>query len=454
MTDKGKHVPYTKMDTKTNTVTKLNLIAKRAYDDKKLKFTSLIHHLNNKFLKECYQLLKRGKAAGVDGRTVESYSEEEISQLIEETIKQMKKRKYESQSVRRVYIEKTDGGKRSLGIPTVIDKVVQLGVTRVLEAIYEQDFLSVSFGYRPAKDAHDCLKEVNHMIMGKKINWIIEADIKGFFDNIDHGWMMRCLEERIADPNLKRLIYKFLKAGVKEKAKSWETEKGIPQGGIISPILANIYLHYVLDLWFEKGMKKKLKGYIQLIRYADDFVIGVQYLKEAELIINHLKERLRKFGLKLAQDKTRVIEFGRFAQENRSRQEERKPQTFNFLGFTHYCSQTRDGRFQLRIKTERSRFNKASILLNKWLKAARNNLKTKLIWEKIKSKLIGHYNYYGVSGNFESINSYYHKTRRLVFKWMNRRNRKRRFNWEGFGKYLLLYPFPKPKLTYVIYNTW
>lgn len=444
-------MPYAKMD--TNTVTKLTWIAKKAYD-KTVRFTSLVHHLNEEFLKDCYKQLKKGKAAGVDGRTVESYTDEEIVGAIEQIVEAMKKRKYQPQPVRRVYIDKSNGEKRPLGIPTVIDKVVQLAVTRILEAVYEPVFLPVSFGYRPARDAHECLKEINHMVMGRKVNWIIEADIRGFFDHVDHNWMMECLDQRITDPNFKYLIHKFLKSGIMEEGKYQATDKGTPQGGIISPMLANIYLHYLLDNWFEKVVKKQVSGYVQLMRYADDFIIGVQHPHEAQAILKELEIRLAKFGLTLAGNKTRIIEFGRFAEENRKKRGEGKPETFDFLGFTHYCAQTRDGRFQVRVQTSSRRMVKASSAIHTWLKTIRSSITTKRIWEAVRSKLTGHYNYYGVSGNFESINTFYRTTKQLVFKWVNRRNRKRYYNWERFERYLSLYPLPKPKLTYVIYNTW
>lgn len=437
-----------------NTATKLTLIAKKAREEPRLQFISLIHHLNVDYLKECFKLLKKGKAAGVDGRTLESYTDKEINRTIENTIDKMKRKKYRPQPVRRVYIGKPNGDRRPLGIPTIIDKIIQLACTKILEAIYEQTFLKTSYGYRPKRNAHECLKEINHMIMGKKVNWIIDADIKGFFDHVDHHWMMESLDQRIADPNFKSLIYKFLKAGVMEEGKYIKTIKGTPQGGIISPILANIYLHYVLDLWFEREKKKNLNGFAQLIRYADDFIIGTQYQYEAEQILKDLEARLAKFGLKLAKEKTSIKEFGRFAEENHKQRGERKPETFDFLGLTHYCTKTSDGRFMVRLKTSRKRMNRALVEMNKWFKTIRNRMPLPAIWKLIALKLQGHYNYYGVSGNFEAIDRYYYKIRCLIFKWMNRRSQKRSWNKNGFYKYLITYPLPEPKLAYAIYNTW
>ena len=438
----------------TNTKEKLILIAKKAKEQPKLKFISLIHLMNVEYLRECYHLLKRKKAAGIDGRTLESYTQEEMYQAIDETVRLMKAKQYKPQPVRRINIEKENGKERSLGIPTVIDKIIQQGMTRILEAIYEPTFQPESYGYRPGKGAHEALKEINHMLMQKRVNWIIEADIKEFFDNIEHKWMMRSLDERIADPNFKQLIKKFLKAGIMQEGQIRATKRGTPQGGIISPILANIYLHYILDLWFAKRIKKQTNGYVQLVRYADDFLIGVQHQAEARIIMRELGVRLAKFGLSLSNEKTKVIEFGRFASENSKRSRGKKPDTFDFLGFTHYCTKTRDGRYMVGVRTSRKRQSRAIVTMNTWLKGVRNLVPTETIWDKVGQKLTGHYNYYGISGNFAAINLYYNKTRKLLLKWMNRRSRKKSWNWEEFEKYLKTYPLPAPKLTYAIYNTW
>ncbi len=439
---------------KIDTAFKLTLISKRAKGEPWTKFTSLMHLLDAKYLKECYRELKRGRAAGVDGKKVEGYTEEEITQAIEETILKLKKRTYRPQPVRRVYIEKANGGRRPLGIPTVIDKVIQLGVGKILGAIYEPIFLPMSYGFRPGRNAHECLKELNHKIMRQKVNWVIEADIKGFFDHVDHGWMMRCIEEKIVDTPFKKLIERMLKAGVMEEGQYRASKEGTPQGGIISPLLANIYLHYVLDLWFEKVGKKELQGEAYLIRYADDFVVCLQHKEEAQKVMGDLKGRLAKFGLELAEEKTRIVEFGRFAEENHRQRGGGKPETIEFLGFTHYCTRTRNGRFMVRVKTSRKKMSRAIKGMGAWLKSIRNLLKAGEIWKLLKLKLQGHYNYYGLSGNFESIQRYYRKVLGLVFKWLNRRSQKQTWNWPSFWIYLENNPLPKPKLTYAIYNTY
>lgn len=437
----------------TSTVTKLVLIAKKAAEDKRAKFSTLAYLLNREYLLSCFKQLKRGKAAGIDHRTVESYTTDAITAVIEETIQKMKTRTYQPQPVRTVEIPKDIGKTRTLGIPTVTDRVVQLGMARILESIFDSSFLSSSYGYRKGKDAHACLKEVNHMVMQAKINYIIDADIEAFFDNIDHEWLMKCISERISDPQFKHLIWKFLKSGALTTGGYERTDEGTPQGGIISPILANIYLHYVLDLWMEARGKKKMSGYVKLIRYADDFIIGVQYKDEANELLKDIQKRLEKFGLKLSLKKTKIIEFGRFAAENRKKRGENKPETFNFLGFTHFCNTTRNGRFSIQVKTNKKKLKAAIEATSTYLKTHRTG-QLEEIWDMLKVKLTGHYNYYGVSGNIEQLKVYYYRVKQLAFKWLNRRSDRKSFNWEEFEERVANNPLPMPKLTYAIYNTW
>lgn len=452
--DKELQVPYPAME--QTIATKLNLIAKKARENKELKFTSLIHHISNlDHLLACFQDLKQGKAPGIDNRTKESYTDKEIREALSQVVEKLKQRKYRPQPVKRIYIDKENNTKqRPLGLPTVVDKTVQLACKNILERIYEPNFLDCSYGYRPNRDAHQALKAVNHSIMQKKVNWLIDADIKGFFDNLNHYWMMECLSQRIKDPRFKSLIFKFLKSGVMQEEKYCPTVKGTPQGGIISPVLANIYLHYVLDLWLEKVAKQQINGEVQIIRYADDFIIALQYKDQAEKLLEMLKQRLAKFGLSLSEEKTRIIEFGRFAKENCQKRGEGKPKTFDFLGLTHFCSITRDGRFKLAVKTSHQRIKRSIKAINDYLKRVRNLLKQKTIWEQLAVKLQGHYHYYGISGNYESIKQFYQRTTFLTYKWLNRRSQKQSFNWINFYQYLSRHPLPKPKLTFQIYNTW
>jgi len=289
--------------------------------------------------------------------------------------------------------------------------------------------------------------------MKHPINHVVDADIKGFFDNVNHGWLLRCLQERISDKILLRYIVRFLKSGVLEEGKYYKTDKGTPQGGIISPILANIYLHYVLDLWFKIEIKRNSRGIVEMVRYADDFVICVQYQDEAARILVELRERLEKFGLELSAEKTKVIGFGRFAVENAKKKGQRAC-TFNFLGFTHYCDKTRKGKFKVGRTTERTRLRAKVKEMKDWLKAVRNTAAVKEWWSTISAKLMGHFQYYGVSGNYRAIQRFYFLTIRLVFKWLNRRSQKKSFNWQEFISYLKLNPLPKPVIIHNFYNLW
>lgn len=444
-------VPYTEMG---YTTSKLTLITKLAKEQPKLKFTSLSHLLNREYLLECFAELKSTRAPGIDQRTVGSYTKGECTEVFDQVLASVKAKTFRPQPVRRVDIPKANGTMRPLGIPTVIDNTIQLACTKILSAVFEPLFLDCSYGFRPKRNAHEALKAVNHMIMQQKVNWVIDADIQGFFDHVDHSWMMRCLEQRISDPNFLWLIRKFLKAGVWRQGTVEPTNQGTPQGGTMSPVLANIYLHYVLDLWLYGKEKPQHTGSIQLVRYADDFVIGVQHHNEAKAILQHIRERFRKFGLRLAEHKTSLKEFGRFAQDNIRKRGQGKPATIDFLGFTHYCSQTRDGRFAVKVKTSRKKLSLASTRQNLWLKTNRNLRTLSVIWKSIAVKLQGHYQYYGVSGNFHSIQRYYRLTVQLLYKWMNRRSQKKTWNWKQFRDYLTTYPLPQPKLTYAIYNTW
>lgn len=437
-----------------STKAKLSLITKQAAEDRTLKFTSLIHLLNDEeYLYEGFCELERGKAAGVDTRTKESYTEQEIRQAIPAVVQQLKVRKYCPRPVRRVFIPKSKGKLRPLGIPTVIDKVIQLAAAKILEPLFEPLFLESSYGYRPRRNAHEAVKAVNDLLMGQKVNWVIDADIQAFFDNVNHDWMMRSLKQRIADPNFLNLIRRMLKAGVVTEGVRTDTEHGTPQGGIISPILANIYLHYVLDLWFAKKCKPTLRGYAGIVRYADDFVIGCQYPEEARKLIQLIKDRFVQFGLALAEDKTRVIEFGRFARGRRAERGKGKPETFTFLGFTHYCGTTRKGAFVVRHKTSRQKYQASMKRLKEWMRSMKNMRALPDLWSVLSAKLRGHYQYYGISGNSRKLQSFYYEAERLAYKWLNRRSQRKSWNWEQFHRYLERYPLPQPKIAYVLYNT-
>ncbi len=434
-----------------NTVeTKLCLISEIAAKDRKCRFDNLIHLLNENNLKECFYLLKKSAACGTDGISFGEY-ERNLAENLRDLVKRMKQYSYRPQPVRRVFIPKADGGRRPLGIPAIEDKIVQMGISRILTAIYEADFEDFSYGFRPGRSCHDALNRLDKIIMTQPISCVIDADIKGFFGHVSHEWMLRCLRERISDEGLLRYIVRFLKSGVMEEGNLTATTEGTPQGGIISPILANIYLHYVLDLWFRVIVSPRCSGTAGMVRYADDFVICTQNRDDAENILRMLRERLGKFGLSLSEEKTRLIGFGRNA-EAETRRENKRTATFNFLGFTHFCDRTRKGGFKVGRVTDRKRFRAKIKETVGWLKKVRNLLTGKEIWRVLSAKLRGHFQYYGVSGNYQGMKRFYFLTVRAAYRWLNRRSQKKSFNWEEFREYLRNYPLPKPKIFHNFYT--
>jgi RNA-directed DNA polymerase len=441
-------MPYTEMENITQT--KLALISERARKEPKFQFTSLAHLLDEGFLRECYFSLGRERASGIDGVSWKEYGEQ-LDENLKNLVTRMKVKRYKPLPARRVYIPKNEYEKRPLGIPALEDKIVQKGISRILEMIYEADFLDCSYGFRPNRNCHQALNAVDKTIMTRPINYVIEADIKGFFDNVSHNWMMEFLAVRIKDPSFLLLIRRFLKAGYCEADKIVETEQGTPQGGNLSPMLANIFLHYVLDLWFEKKLKPQIKGQAYLVRYADDFVCMVQYVNDAQYIERAMRERFAKFDLELHSEKTRTISFGRYERENADRQG-RKANTFNFLGFTHYCDKSRKGKFMVGRKTSGKKFRMKCKEMKNWLMKIRNYRKAKEWWPVLQAKLRGHYQYYGVSGNMWSLHRYYTRTIRMVYKWLNRRSQRKSYSWKSFLKYLERYPLPMPKIVHNLYT--
>jgi RNA-directed DNA polymerase len=431
--------------------TKLNFITEKARENKRLKFTSLMHHMNGNNLVACYDELNKYGASGVDGVTVEEYGKElgwNILQLVE----QLKTKTYRPQPVKRVYIPKAGkpNEKRGLGIPTIEDKLVQIMLKKILEAIFETDFSDISHGFRPEKSCHTAIKELNSVVMKRPVNFIVEVDIKKFFDTIKHYWMLRCLEERISDPNVLRLVKRILEAGVMENGNYQASDLGSPQGGVVSPLLANIYLHYVLDMWFERVIQPKARGFMQMIRYADDFVVCCESERDAKEFLSALEERFSKFGLELSPEKTRIIKFGRH-QWKLNRKTGNKSETFNFLGFTHYCGTSRGGYFMMGHKTSKENLNRKLASIKKWIKGIRNLLPLKEWWPKLEAKLTGHYNYFGISGNYRCLNQYYRQVVSVMFKWINRRSQRKSMTLEFFSKYLEWNPLPKPKICFALY---
>jgi len=423
--------------------TKLVRINQIAKEKPKEVFTSLYHYLNEELLTQCHQQLKADSAAGIDRITKEAYSTN-LSENIHRLTESLKRHSYKPQPVKRVYIPK-GASRRPLGIPAYEDKIVQAGVTRILQAIYEADFLSCSYGFRPNKSGHMALRRLNDILMHHKVSYIVDADIRGFFNQVDHQQLMDFISLRIADPNIKRLLVRFLKAGVIEDGSYEPTAKGTPQGAIISPLLANIYLHYVLDLWFCNIVQKHCQGEAYLVRYADDFICCFQYRQDALRFYQALEKRLAKFKLELAKDKTKLIAFGRFAAQNRKSQGLGKPETFSFLGFTHYCDQSRTGKFRVKRKTDASKFQMKVTAFGKWIKRVRN-LPISDIFRQVRIKLLGHYGYYGITDNLKMIRTFYDIVIRLLFKWLNRRSQRRSFSRDKFKQYLKLHPLPLPRI--------
>lgn len=430
--------------------TKLLRIAEKARREPGFKFTSLYHLMNEELLRECFKRLRNDAAAGIDEVTKEMYAENLESNLTNLTGR-LHRMAYIPQPVRRKYIPKPGSSKpRPLGIPCFEDKLVQAGLVRILEAVYEQDFIGDSYGFRPGRSCHKALRALSDTVEDNFVSHIVEADIKGFFDNVSQEWLLKFLAHRIEDKRIQRMVKRFLKAGVAEDGSVTVNDEGTPQGGVISPLLANLYLHYVLDLWFEKVFRRSCTGYARLIRYADDFVACFQHKTEAERFRSELGERLGRFGLEVEPTKTRVMEFGRFAAQRAKRRRE-KPETFDFLGLTHYCGTSKDGkRFRMKRVTSRKKFTAKLKAFKEWLKKARTR-KTKDLWETAAAKLRGHFNYYGVTDNSRGIARFDYEVKKLLFKWLNRRGKRRCLNWEGFKEMLKRYPLPKPRITVMMF---
>jgi len=441
-------MPYVEME--NITPAKLALISERARREPRYQFTCLAHLLNEGFLKECYYSLGRDRASGIDGVSWKEYGKQ-LDENLNNLVTRMKAKRYKPLPVKRVYIPKNEHEERPLGLPALEDKIVQKAISRILEAIYEADFLDCSYGFRPERNCHQAIDAVDKTIMTKPINCVIEADIKGYFDNVSHKWMMEFLQVRIKDPSFLLLIRRFLKAGYFEAGRIVATEQGTPQGGNLSPMLSNVFLHYVLDLWFEKKARPHTRGACHLVRYADDFICMVQYIDDAQRIEQALRERFAKFDLELHPEKTRVISFGRYERQNAKRQS-RRTNTFDFLGFTHYCDTSRKGKFIVGRKTSGKKFRMKCKEMNNWLKKMRNYKQSKEWWPILQAKLRGHYQYYGVSGNMQSLKRFYSLTLRMTLKWLNRRSQRKSYSWEGFYRYLDHYPLPEPKIVHNLYT--
>lgn len=424
----------------TTKIARINQISK---ERPKEIFTSIYHLINKELLKECFDELDGNKAVGIDKITKDEYRLKLDSNL-DTLIEKLKDKSYRPSPARRVNIPKANGKLRGLAIANFEDKIVQMAIKKILEAIFEPKFTINMFGFRPNRGCHDALKYLNQCIMYNKVNYILDADIKGYFDNIDHDKLMKCLKMKIRDNNLLRLIKRFIKAGILENGMYIKGELGTPQGSILSPVLANIYMYYALILWFEK-IKKISKGYIEIINYADDMIICFQYENEAKKIYELMKIRLKQAGLEFAEDKTRLIEFGRFAMERRNKRGLGKTETFDFLGFTHYCGKSKNGKFRVKRKTCKKKFKQKVQEYKMWIKQNRNG-QLKNIIITTKKKLTGHYNYYGITDNIDSIRKYHYCINKLLFKWLNRRSQRKSYTPEQFKQMLKVFELPKPTI--------
>jgi group II intron reverse transcriptase/maturase len=425
--------------------TELERISRKSAENPKMVFTSLYHFINEEMLKTSHAKLDGKKAVGVDKVTKEEYSES-LENNINALTEQLKRKSYRPKPSLRTYIPKGNTGKmRPLGIASYEDKLVQNALKEVIEVVFEPHFSDCMYGFRPGRGCHGAIEALSRLIITNKTSYVIDADIKGFFNNLNHDWIMKMVEQRIKDPNILWLIKKTLTAGVQEEGKWRKTDLGTEQGNLASPVIANIYMHYVLALWFEKVIKKSCRGECGIVIYADDFVATFQYKDEAERFMRELVDRLSKFGLELEESKTRLVEFGRFAEERRKEKGKGKPETFDFLGFTHYCNKTANGKFCVKRKTSRKKFNQKTQALNQWLKTNRH-VKVKDLITMLNLKLRGHYGYFGITDNCRSMDSFRYKAEHMLFKWLNRRSQKSSYTWEGFRQMLDYNPLLRPKI--------
>ena len=427
----------------------LDRVRKAAKRDGKVRFTALLHHVTDDLLRESYHRLKKRAAPGVDGVTWEEYGRDLEAQL-SDLHGRIHRGAYRAQPSRRVWIPKTDGRQRPLGIAALEDKIVQHAVGRVLNQIWEEDFLGFSYGFRPGRSQHDALDALYVGIKRKKVNWVLDLDIRAFFDRIDHSWMVKFVEHRIGDRRIVRLIQKWLKAGVLEQGRWFETEAGTPQGAVISPILANLYLHYVLDLWVDQWRRKEARGDVIIVRYADDAVLGFQHRHEAERFLEQLRERLGKFGLELHPEKTRLMAFGRYAAQRRRERGQGKPETFSFLGFTHICGTNHQtGQFEIHRQTIGKRMAaQLKEIAAQLRQRMHESIGKTLTW--LQSVVRGYFQYHAIPGNEERLRAFRNDVLRIWLSLLRRRSQRSHWTWERFLERLavripevcILHPYP------------
>lgn len=404
------------------------------------RLETLMNRANEETIKTEHRRQEKKKATGIDGVNKEEYGKE-LDKNAADLIARMKKFSYKPQPVRRTYIPKTNGQLRPLGIPAYEDRLVQGVMAGLLSDVYEERFLDCSYGFRPRRSAHDVVRYINQTIMTHRVNYVLEADIKSFFDKVDHDWLMKFLEHDIADRNFLRYVKRFLIAGVMEGTEFMESDSGTPQGGLISPVLANVYLHYVLDLWVEKYLKKRLKGEVYYVRYADDILWMFQYENEAASVLEMLKERLKAFCLEVAEDKTRILPIGRFKGTK---------EDFDFLGFTFFNTQTRGGKYRLGVRTSKKKLKAKKQTVKAWLKIRLTRPVAETM-ELVNLSVTGHCNYYGVSGNYHMIQNFWKYVKYSCFRMLNRRHQKRSMKINKFER-IWNYYVKEPHLSKDIWN--
>jgi len=424
----------------------LTRIGEKARKEPELVFTSLYHHICDvDNLRACYDALGAGKATGVDGVTKKEYGKN-LEENLRDLSGRLKRMGYRPGPKRRTHIPKAGSEKgRPLGISNLEDKIVEEATKRTPEPIYEAVFEESSYGYRPGSSQHKCLDDLGRTNQQKRVSYVVEADIKGFFDEVSHEWMIKFLRHRIGDERVIRLIIRMLKSGIMEDGLVHATEKGTPQGSILSPLLSNIYLHYVLDLWFSRLVRRQSRGEAYYFRFADDFVSCYQYRDDAESFMKRLKDRIEGFGLKLAEEKTHCIEFGRFARE-RAQRRGGKPKDFTFLGFTHYCGKNREGHFKVKRRTSRKKLAQSLREFTEWARKARNVVRKGEMIRYARMRVDGHLNYYAITDNSDRCNYYVYRSKVILLKWLNRKSQRKAYTWRTYGQALKWVGWPTGRI--------
>jgi RNA-directed DNA polymerase len=426
--------------------TDLKWIGEKASKERGLVFTSLYHHVYDvDNLRACYESLDGRKATGTDGVTKKDYGQD-LENNLQDLSDRLKRMGYRPGAKRRSYIPKPGSQKgRPLGISNFEDKIVEAAVKAALEPIYEAVFEDSSYGYRPGRSQHQCLDKLGRTIQQKRVSYVVEADIKSFFDEVNHEWMIKFLRHRIGDGRVIRLITRMLKSGIMEDGLVKVSDQGTPQGSILSPLLSNIYLHYVLDLWFSRRFKRQARGEAYYVRFADDFLACFQYQGDARAFHRQLEGRLAEFGLQLAADKTRRMEFGRFARESAYKRGQ-KPKEFTFLGFTHYCGKTRSGYFKVKRRTSRKKLGASLRQFTNWAQMARRVMRKGEMLRAARIRVIGNLSYYAITDNFERCRYYVYRVTWILFKWLNRKSQRKAYTWASFNQALQWVRWPKPKI--------